>query len=592
MKRIVCVLLIFSLVLMSAPAFAAQPNVYTADEGIEYQEGVVARGSTMPFQLFALLEELQVAYLTCDMPGLVSGSPATWTATATGGDGEYEYEFYIFYRSGNEGLLYMRDHQARSAANTFTHTPEFVSGQYMIKVFVYDSMGEYLEWNSQIFETSKKGDETNTATVPGKVAYLAKQCVSEAGESDFARALWLHDWLINHAEYDLTYTYYYPEGVLLRGTGVCQSYALAYELLLNAVGIDSLYITGEAGGGGHAWNLVKLNGSWYHIDCTWDDPVGGTECHTYFALTDAEMRRDHVWTGENGLLPECNSTECDYENVVFATNTASVSEGLSKLTALINAGGSYAYLVFETEEMAASFCNQAYEKIKSLVQHGTLVRGKAEKRFEVYRENGSTWTLTYGEGAADARVCEIYFDYGRGYEIPTTAQYVNLISKSVSLDPGETCRLSLYCVPSNGTGLSWTSADNAIATVVNGVVTAKKSGVTDITVTTVNGETSTCRVYVLTDARTVIPASVARIEAEAFYGCAGIQTLVIEEGVQGIGASAFAACHALLTAHLPASLTAISASAFDGCEGLTIVCPENSYAETFAKQNGIPVRYE
>ena len=26
-------------------------------------------------------------------------------------------------------------------------------------------------------------------------------------------------------------------------------------------------------GGQHAWNMVKIKNKWYHIDCTYDDPV-------------------------------------------------------------------------------------------------------------------------------------------------------------------------------------------------------------------------------------------------------------------------------------------------------------------------------
>ncbi len=52
---------------------------------------------------------------------------------------------------------------------------------------------------------------------------------------------------------------------------VCDSYAKAYSYIMNRLGIDTLYFTGLGNGGGHAWNMVKLNGIWYYCDTTWDD---------------------------------------------------------------------------------------------------------------------------------------------------------------------------------------------------------------------------------------------------------------------------------------------------------------------------------
>lgn len=126
---------------------------------------------------------------------------------------------------------------------------------------------------------------------------------------EWETALWLHDWLIYNADYDYTYTYYSADGVLLKGTGVCQSYSEAYRLLLNKAGIENrLIVSGEMD---HAWNLVKIDGKWCHIDCTWDDPgFGGAENHTYFGMNTALMGRDHQW-GASGH-PACDSLDNYY----------------------------------------------------------------------------------------------------------------------------------------------------------------------------------------------------------------------------------------------------------------------------------------
>ncbi|MBQ2116248.1 MAG: Ig-like domain-containing protein, partial [Lachnospiraceae bacterium] len=61
-------------------------------------------------------------------------------------------------------------------------------------------------------------------------------------------------------------------GALLKGYGVCESFALATSRLLDAAGIPNIYVVGDAGGG-HAWNYVQMpDGKWYLLDTTWDNP--------------------------------------------------------------------------------------------------------------------------------------------------------------------------------------------------------------------------------------------------------------------------------------------------------------------------------
>ncbi len=70
-------------------------------------------------------------------------------------------------------------------------------------------------------------------------------------------------WLNVNSCYDDTRTIHSAEGVLIQGTGVCQSSALAFCMLLDEVGIENKYITGEPN---HAWTLVRCNGQWYHTN--------------------------------------------------------------------------------------------------------------------------------------------------------------------------------------------------------------------------------------------------------------------------------------------------------------------------------------
>ncbi|MDO5132780.1 MAG: transglutaminase domain-containing protein [Eubacteriales bacterium] len=73
---------------------------------------------------------------------------------------------------------------------------------------------------------------------------------------------------------------------------VCEGYARACMLLLNEYGIDCINIWGYAGGA-HAWNMVKLDGSWYHVDVCWND--GSWTREDYLLLSDQAMSETRTW---------------------------------------------------------------------------------------------------------------------------------------------------------------------------------------------------------------------------------------------------------------------------------------------------------
>ena len=114
-------------------------------------------------------------------------------------------------------------------------------------------------------------------TVEGKVREIVAEVI-QPGMSDYQKALALHDYLNAHADYDYTFRNYGADGVLLKGTGVCESFTAAYALLLDAVGISNWKETGYD----HIWNVALLDGSWCHIDVTWDENTD----HWFFAVTD------------------------------------------------------------------------------------------------------------------------------------------------------------------------------------------------------------------------------------------------------------------------------------------------------------------
>lgn len=152
--------------------------------------------------------------------------------------------------------------------------------------------------------------------------------VIKIGMSDYEKELALHDYVVNNSKYDKrlftgnmpseSYTDY---GILVKGTGVCAGYARALYRLLNMANIECIYVTGygndETGSVAHAWNIVKIEGEYYHLDATWDDPVTYTGraviTHNYFNVNDEKMSGDHIWDLEK--YPECTATKYVYRGI-------------------------------------------------------------------------------------------------------------------------------------------------------------------------------------------------------------------------------------------------------------------------------------
>lgn len=134
------------------------------------------------------------------------------------------------------------------------------------------------------------------------------QVVAEmpVGLNDFEKVKYINDYVVLNTAYNLDSqaSPYTPYSILFNGEGVCEGYALTTLLLLEAAGVEAKYISGEVQTGLHAWNLVKLDGAWYHLDTTWNDPVPnrvGEVGYDYFLVSDATLQKDHAW--ETGDYP-------------------------------------------------------------------------------------------------------------------------------------------------------------------------------------------------------------------------------------------------------------------------------------------------
>ncbi|MEK4699750.1 transglutaminase domain-containing protein [Solibacillus sp. FSL R7-0668] len=143
-------------------------------------------------------------------------------------------------------------------------------------------------------------------------AVLAR--ITTPGMSTLEKIVAVHDYIVRTYSYEL-HTKGSPFSVstfMAEKRGVCMAYALLFEKMMDRLEIPCIYVIGKADGegdAGHAWNLVKLDGQWYHVDVTWDDIGHAYEQHEiryrYFLLTDDQMATNHQW--DLDLYPPCTS---------------------------------------------------------------------------------------------------------------------------------------------------------------------------------------------------------------------------------------------------------------------------------------------
>ena len=206
----------------------------------------------------------------------------------------------------------------------------------------------------------------------------------------------VHKWMVNNIQYDTTYSKYHAYNALIEGSAVCQGYAEAFSLFMDELGVPCKMITGTAYNGenaeSHAWNAVQLNGGWYYIDVTWDDPLmsghsnypdGSNRSHKYYLVTETMIGADHF---SKSNLPTPAGTDLSYHNdAVKKRNNEVMAVMVQKYTAqgyktaaigsaseinnavsIIDNYGNYAFVFSINNMTAESIIGAVNERVSSI----------------------------------------------------------------------------------------------------------------------------------------------------------------------------------------------------------------------------------
>ena len=213
----------------------------------------------------------------------------------------------------------LMDHPELFFVDGYTYT-KYTRGEEIVEI---EFSGTY---NVDKMEALSRKKEIVDAVVPLLVG--AENCTS-----DYERIKYVYDTIIMNTEYDLTA----PDNqniysVFVNHTSVCQGYAKAVQYLLNCMGMECTLVQGRVDTGeGHAWNLVKSDGSYYYVDTTWGDASYRMENdnvaegmpeinYDYLCITTRQLMRTHTLDSFIAL-PECVDDKDNYyvrENALFS----------------------------------------------------------------------------------------------------------------------------------------------------------------------------------------------------------------------------------------------------------------------------------
>lgn len=265
--------------------------------------------------------------------------------------GEYAKTIYKAFESNKEQMK-TGTYQIE-LGNSFTKLLEQTDGQNLMSSYYQSAIEAYIYDNPDVFYLSpskmflnvekttrgnsvtyrlfiNSGDEANYLTDEFsskaqidnailKIEEVRNQILQNKTGNTYRDIKMVHDYLVDKISYDTSISkpyIYNIYGALVEKVSVCEGYAKSMKYLLDCLNIPCTMVIGKGTNSqgkteNHAWNYVQIDGIWYALDATWDDPIvigDGTQSQSsryrYFLKGSNEMEKDHLPSGkftENGM---------------------------------------------------------------------------------------------------------------------------------------------------------------------------------------------------------------------------------------------------------------------------------------------------
>lgn len=407
--------------------------------------------------------------------------------------------------------------------------------------------------------------------------YVTSVLASCSAEDDTAKAQYLYDYLCESVTFDLENLYneedllkYTAYGAAVNGRAVCQGFATLYYRLALAAGLDCRIVTGTRGDVAHAWNIVKIDDVWYHVDASSGAQL--LDSSVYF------MKRIF----DDYTIHYGNETAAEIQGYLFVIGNEDETLATGRIS----------------DTISWSFNQTTGELVVTGTGEMPKVQIKADAPFWRYRYNIKSAVIS--EGITNMPNY-LFNDCTNLSTISIPSTVVSFTGLAFEHSPIE----SIYLGPENPVymlrgGCVIRMADKVLICGTNNSVIPN-----DGSVETINDYAFKCRTglknitlpdglkiigsYAFYDCKELddvhIPSAVTKIDAYAFLNCTGLKTLSFSEKEDGekltISVRAFYGCTGLTELNLPKGLYQVYDEAFAYCTGLKhLSLPTVTYLES------------
>ncbi len=192
---------------------------------------------------------------------------------------------------------------------SFSHIENRRLGDFDVNTQTFSVEFDYRFTEQEVSDMNRASEKAADAVLEG--------ITEDMSEYDILK--YFHDYLILNCNSDTEDIYANTVyGALVKGKALCEGYSKAFSYLCNRAGIENMIVTGNTGVA-HMWNMVNVDGNWYHIDVTLDKPMGQLAemypdmvLYQYFMVTNSVIENDHVIWNVGTEPPKAYSKKENY----------------------------------------------------------------------------------------------------------------------------------------------------------------------------------------------------------------------------------------------------------------------------------------
>lgn len=464
----------------------------------------------------------------------------------------------------------------------FRHTGAFYEGDYLDESFVISSFGtSRVTCGGRYFLGFKVGQIVYGTTAEQEAAFNAKiveiiNANGWAALSGYDQVKAVYDWVCANVAYDhehfdacdsfshlddLTVPLqesYLPHTAyngLFAGKCVCSGYTQLLYAFYSKLGVDCRIISGSAGGGPHAWNIVCLDGLYYFVDATWDAELAqsGQE-YAYFLRSEANMTNhfsDSVLLGAYEISDyDYGYTQSDADEILESGTMGNVEWKLTGDGTLTFAG------------RGAIHRNPVSDK--ALIRSVVIGDGITSIGTIDY----DTWSAGTSEAIFKSCTNLQSVTFGKGLTLIGDETFTWCTALTEAVIPDNVTQIG-YAAFSHCESLASVSLPANITVLhVNVFVSCSKLTEVQIpdSVTTIGGTAFNYRTALTS---VTLPAGLTQMGTGVFEECTALTSIAIPAGVKSLGYRMFFNCTSLKEVTLCEGLTELGEAVFYHCESLT-----------------------